>query len=308
MRSAPLTPSAPAPVLDATTLGLYGTVVLVWGVSWIALKAHLGVVAPEVSALWRFMIAAAIMVAWVAARGDRMRFSPRDHLRFALVGACMFSFNFVLFYYGGLHIPSGLLAVVFSLASVMNLLLGAALFGQRIERRVALGALIGTLGVALLFWPEIAGAGFDRAALGGLGLCVLGTLLFCCGNLVTGRLQREGVPVQAINAWGMVYSVVGLAVFSGLRGQPFVVEWTPTYLGALLFLAVFASVVAFACYGALIGRIGPARGAYATVLFPIVALTVSTLLEGYAWTLLAAAGAVCALIGNALVLWRPAAR
>jgi drug/metabolite transporter (DMT)-like permease len=162
--------------------------------------------------------------------------------------------------------------------------------------------------VALLFWPEIAGAGFDRAALGGLGLCVLGTLLFCCGNLVTGRLQREGVPVQAINAWGMVYSVVGLAVFSGLRGQPFVVEWTPTYLGALLFLAVFASVVAFACYGALIGRIGPARGAYATVLFPIVALTVSTLLEGYAWTLLAAAGAVCALIGNALVLWRPAAR
>ena len=308
MRSAPLTPSAPAPVLDATTLGLSGTVVLVWGVSWIALKAHLGVVAPEVSALWRFMIAAAIMVAWVAARGDRMRFSPRDHLRFALVGACMFSFNFVLFYYGGLHIPSGLLAVVFSLASVMNLLLGAALFGQRIERRVALGALIGTLGVALLFWPEIAGAGFDRAALGGLGLCVLGTLLFCCGNLVTGRLQREGVPVQAINAWGMVYSVVGLAVFSGLRGQPFVVEWTPTYLGALLFLAVFASVVAFACYGALIGRIGPARGAYATVLFPIVALTVSTLLEGYAWTLLAAAGAVCALIGNALVLWRPAAR
>jgi drug/metabolite transporter (DMT)-like permease len=308
MPSAPLAPPAPSPVLDATTLGLYGAVVLVWGVSWIALKAHLGVVAPEVSALWRFMIAAAIMVAWGAARGDRMRFPVRDHLRFAIVGACMFSFNFVLFYYGGLHIPSGLLAVVFSLASVMNLLLGAALFRQRIEPRVALGALVGTAGVALLFWPEIAGAGFDRAALGGLGLCVLGTLLFCCGNLVTGRLQRGGVPVQSVNAWGMVYSVVGLAAFSALRGQPFIVEWTPRYLGALLFLAVFASVVAFACYGALIRRIGPARGAYATVLFPIVALTVSTLLEGYAWTLLAAAGAVCALIGNALVLWRPAAR
>lgn len=306
MRSAPLTPTLPSPAVDATVLGLYATVVLVWGVSWIALKSHLGVVAPEVSALWRFIIAAAMMLAWVWGRGERMRFPPRDHLRFAAVGACMFSFNFVLFYYGGLAIPSGLLAVVFSLASVLNLVLGAALFGQRVEGRVMLGALVGTVGVGLLFWPEITGAGFDRAALAGLGLCVLGTLLFCCGNLVTGRLQREGAPVLSINAWGMVYSVAGLAAFSALRGQPFIVEWTPRYLGALLFLAVFASVVAFAAYGALIRRIGPARGAYATVLFPVVALTVSTLVEGYAWTGLAVAGAACALIGNAIVLRRPA--
>jgi drug/metabolite transporter (DMT)-like permease len=306
MRTAAVPASSPA--LDGTTLALYAAVVLVWGVSWIALKAHLGVVAPEVSALWRFMIAAAIMLAWVGARGERMRFPLRQHAAFAGVGLCMFSFNFVLFYYGGISIPSGLLAVVFSLASVLNLVLGALLFRQRVEGRVAAGALVGTLGVGFLFWPEIAGAGFDRDALAGLGLCVMGTVLFCCGNLVTGRLQREGAPVLAINAWGMVYSVAGLAAFCLARGQPLVVEWTARYLGALLFLAVFASVVAFACYGALIRRIGPARGAYATVLFPVVALTVSTVVEGYAWTGLAAAGAALALAGNAIVLWRPAAR
>jgi len=275
----------------------------VCGVSWIALKAHLGVVAPEVSALWRFMIAAAVMLAWVGMRGERMRFPARDHRRFAVVGACMFSFNFVLFYYGGLSIPSGLLAVVFSLASVVNLVLGALLFRQPVEGRVMLGALLGTAGVGLLFWPEITGAGFDRAALAGLGLCVLGTVLFCCGNLVTGQLQREGVPVLSVIAWGMVYSVGLLALASLGRGHAFVVEWTPRYVGALLFLAVFASVIAFACYGALIRRIGPARGAYATVLFPVVALAVSTAVEGYAWTVPAVLGAACAGIGNVLVLW-----
>ncbi|HYF56312.1 MAG TPA: EamA family transporter, partial [Salinarimonas sp.] len=110
MRTAAVPASSPA--LDGTTLALYAAVVLVWGVSWIALKAHLGVVAPEVSALWRFMIAAAIMLAWVGARGERMRFPLRQHAAFAGVGLCMFSFNFVLFYYGGISIPSGLLAVV----------------------------------------------------------------------------------------------------------------------------------------------------------------------------------------------------
>ena len=155
MRTAAVPASSPA--LDGTTLALYAAVVLVWGVSWIALKAHLGVVAPEVSALWRFMIAAAIMLAWVGARGERMRFPLRQHTAFAGVGLCMFSFNFVLFYYGGISIPSGLLAVVFSLASVLNLVLGALLFRQRVEGRVAAGALVGTLGVGFLFWPEIAG-------------------------------------------------------------------------------------------------------------------------------------------------------
>lgn len=298
--SAAILPQAVAP----RDLALFGLMVVVWGTSWYALKAQLGVVAPEVSTLWRMAVAALLMWAWAAAARQRLAFGLRDHLWLALSGVLMFSTNFVLFLYGGQHLPSGLLAVVFSLASIVNLVLAALLLGQPMEARVAAGALLGAGGVGLLYWPQIAGAGFDRDALAGLGLCLAGTLCFCLGNMVSTQIQRRGVPTLSATAWGLAYGVATLAAMSVLRGQPFVVEWTPRYLGATLYLAVFASVVAFASYLTLLRRIGAARAGYATVMFPVVALTVSTILEGYRWSMPAVIGAALALGGNLLVLRR----
>src|SRR5215203_1811646 len=288
--------------LAPADLGLYAVTVFVWGTSWIALKAQLGEVSPEVSTLWRFLLAAPLMWLWAAARGDTLAYPAADHRRFAAAGALMFSSNFVLFLYGGQYLPSGLLAVVFSLVSILNLLL-AAFLGQPIMPRVAVGGVLGAAGIALLYSPQIAG-GFERGALLGLAFCLAGTLSFCAGHLVSTAIQRRGVPLLAATAWGMTYGVVALAAIVLVRGQPLAVEWTPRYLGATLYLALFASVVAFASYLTLLRRIGAARAGYATVLFPIVALAVSTLVEGYRWTLAAILGAALALAGNVLVLRR----
>jgi drug/metabolite transporter (DMT)-like permease len=289
--------------LAPADLGLYAVTVFVWGTSWIALKGQLGEVSPEVSTLWRFLLAAPLMWLWAAARGDTLAYPAADHRRFAAAGALMFSSNFVLFLYGGQYLPSGLLAVVFSLVSILNLLLGAAFLGQPIMPRVAVGGVLGAAGIALLYSPQIAG-GFERGALLGLAFCLAGTLSFCAGNLVSTAIQRRGVPLLAATAWGMTYGVAALAAIVVVRGQPLIVEWTPRYLGATLYLALFASVVAFASYLTLLRRIGAARAGYATVLFPIVALAVSTLVEGYRWTLAAILGAALALAGNVLVLRR----
>ena len=289
--------------LAPADLGLYAVTVFVWGTSWIALKGQLGEVSPEVSTLWRFLLAAPLMWLWAAARGDTLAYPAADHRRFAAAGALMFSSNFVLFLYGGQYLPSGLLAVVFSLVSILNLLLGAAFLGQPIMPRVAVGGVLGAAGIALLYSPQIAG-GFERGALLGLAFCLAGTLSFCAGNLVSTAIQRRGVPLLAATAWGMTYGVAALAAIVLVRGQPLAVEWTPRYLGATLYLSLFASVVAFASYLTLLRRIGAARAGYATVLFPIVALAVSTLVEGYRWTLAAILGAALALAGNVLVLRR----
>jgi len=292
--------------LTSRDWALYAATVFFWGTSWIALRAQLGVVAPEVSLLWRFLIAALVMVAWVKLRGESLRFSLPDHLRFAATGLFLFSLNFIMFYYGGLTIPSGLLAVVFSLASVFNLLLGAVLLKQPIEARVAVGGVVGFTGIGLLFWPQIAGAGYDTNALMGLGLCVAGTLSFCLGNMASTFVQRRGIPLLAANTWAMIYGVIVLGALSLVRGHAFIVEPTVKYLGSLLWLALAASVAAFACYLTLLRRIGAARAGYTTVLFPIVALAISTAVEGYVWTGLAVLGAACALFGNVIVLTRPA--
>lgn len=292
--------------IEGSLIGLYAATVILWGVSWIALNMQLGVVAPEMSVFWRFLFATILMWAWVMSRRAPMRFRPLDHLRFMGVGLCLFSCNFICFYYGGLTVTSGLEAVVFSLASIFNLLIGAVVLRQRIEARVALGGLVGALGIALLFWPEITEAGAKAGALKGLGLCTLGTLFFCSGNMISALVQRRGIPLMSANAWGMTYGTGLLLVINLIRGNTFTMEFTPAYLGGIAYLVIGASVMAFFSYLTLLRRLGPARAGYATVLFPLVALSVSTAFEGYVWTLPAMAGVVLALAGNILVLTRPA--
>lgn len=283
-------------------LGLYAGTVAVWGTSWIALKLQLGSVAVEVSAFWRFAGATLIMALWLALRGHPWRFRAALHLRFLAMGACLFSFNFLFFYYGAASLPSGLLSVVFSTASIVTLFLGALFLGQPLSRRALLAALLGAGGVGCLFWPEIVGTDLNWAAFEGLLFCLLGTLCFCVGNIVSAGTQRRGVPVLSANAWGMAYGASLLAGLALLLGRSFTMEASLDYLASLVYLAIFASVVAFACYLTLLGRIGAGRAAYVTVMFPIVALAISSLFEGYRWTWIAGIGVMLALAGNLLIL------
>ncbi|MDK9695945.1 MAG: DMT family transporter [Siculibacillus sp.] len=303
------TAPAPSPAVPDGRFGafdavLYAVTVFAWSTSWIAMKAQVATVAPEVSLLWRFLISAAVMWIWVGVRGDRLRFPLSAHLGFAGLGFFIFSMNFNLFYHGATGLPSGLLSVVFSLASVINLLLGFLFFRHRISGRVLFGGLLGFSGVAAMFWPRIAGADFDHAAAVGLGLCVAGTTSFCIGNMVSSAIQRRGVSVLSATAWGMVWGSAFLLVAVLIRGLDFDFERSAPYVVSLLWLAIVSSVAAFWAYLTLLGRIGAARAGYATVMFPVFALAISTVFEGYHWTASAILGLVLVLAGNLFVLRR----
>lgn len=286
---------------------LYLAVVLIWGTTWIMISFQIGVVPPEVSVAYRFAIAAALMFAWAGLRGLPLRFRARDHLFIALQGALIFSTNFVLFYLAALDLATGLLAVVFSTASILTMLFSAVRQRRPPPARALGGAALGSCGIALVFWPEIAAFSLSSGAGLGLVLSLGGTVSFSLGGLVAARNQAAGLSVRGTTAWAMTYGTVLLSLFVVARGARFTFDPSFAYVGSLAFLAVVGSVVAFACYFALLERIGPERSAYATVLFPVVALVVSTLFEGYQWTAMALVGVVLTLAGNLLVLARPRA-
>lgn len=104
---------------------------------------------------------------------------------------------------------------------------------------------------------------------------------------------------------GMFAGAMVMALMATVSGDPVSIEITPRYLGALLYLAIFGSVVAFGCYLTLIHRIGADKGAYAAVAFPVIALLISTVMEGYHWTLPALCGVVLIVSGNVLALGKP---
>ena len=283
-------------------LALFATVALVWGSSFLPLRLQLGEVAPEVSGVWRFAIASAIMFAWLLLAGHRLRFGVADHARFALLGALLFSFNFAAAYYSGFYLTSGLIAVVFSLASVINPLLAAAITWRIPEPRILVGAVLGVAGVALLFGPEILTVEINGGTALGLALGLGATIIFCVGNMFSARYQQRGLSVLPANSWGMLYGALWFAAIAVVRGEAFTVEWSARYLFSIAWLAIPSTLIGFAAYLTLLGRIGPGRASYAIVLVPVVALGVSTLFENYHWTLAAAIGVLFVLIGNVVVL------
>jgi drug/metabolite transporter (DMT)-like permease len=297
-------PPNPRGVCNVSVLLLYAITVLVWGLSWYGIELQLGVVAPTVSVTWRMALAAVLLLGWCAGAGRRLRYPLRDHLFFALQGLTLFSLNYLCFYFAGSHMTSGLMAVCFSTILVMNMANGALFFRQRIDRRVAVGGALGVVGLLCVFWPEVVGVAVTRSAVLGFALSLLGTYGASLGNMVSVRHKRAGVGVIESNAIGMAYGAGFCTAAALLQGDAFRIEPTVAYLGALVYLAVFATVIGFGCYLTLLQRIGADRAAYTTVLFPVVALGVSTLVEDYHWTWPAAAGVALVLAGNLLVLLR----
>jgi drug/metabolite transporter (DMT)-like permease len=287
---------------------LYALVVLIWGSTWYALKLQLGVVPIPWSIAWRFALAAAVLFAWLAARG-RLRL-PRREAR-ALVaaqGLCLFCLNFICFLCASRTIASGLVAVVFSTATLWNALGARLVFGRALTPAIVGGGALGLGGLLLMFWPELARHGASADTWRGLAFALGGTLCFSCGNLLSARMQALGETPALTNAWGMLVGTLALVAGCAALGIAPAFDASPGYVGAWLYLALPGSVVGFTAYLLLVGRLGPERAAYCTVLFPLVALAISSVVEDYRWTAPALAGLALVMAGNVLVFRRPVRR
>lgn len=288
-------------------LSLYLLTVLIWGTTWIAIKLQMGEVAIPVSIAYRFALAAVVLFAILLLSRRLQKLDGRAQMICLAQGLCLFCVNFMCFYTASQWIHSGLIAVVFSTATLWNALNARVFFGQRIAANVLAGGALGLAGLALLFWPELAGHQASRETLLGLGLALLGTLCFSAGNMLSSLQQKAGYRPLTTNAWGMFYGASLLVLGCLASGTPFGMEWNTRYLGSLLYLAIPGSVIGFTAYLTLVGRMGPERAAYCTVLFPVVALNISAFAEGYSWTAPALLGLVLVMAGNLLVFRKPKA-
>jgi drug/metabolite transporter (DMT)-like permease len=283
--------------------------VLIWGSSWYAITFQLGAVNEAVSLFYRFLLAAVLLIVWCLLRRIPLRFSLAEHGFIAAQGLCLFSTNYLLFYWCTAYIASGLVAVIFSTVIVMNIFNGALFLKRRVRPQVLLAACVGLLGIVLVFWNEVLAANAASAAASsrvwkGLALGLVATLSASLGNILSARNQAAGLPVLQTNAIGMSYGSLVMLAFALISGASFHVEWTLSYAVSLVYLSVFGSIVAFGAYLSLVGRLGADRAAYATVVFPIVALLISSVFEDFVWTPMALSGVALVILGNILVVGR----
>ncbi len=284
---------------------LYLSVVLAWGFSPIFVAAQVDVAPPETLVGYRFAVAAIVLVGWCLWRGLSMRFGVRDHVFLALQGVLMCSLNEIMLYAATARVSvSGLVPLVYTLLTVMNVFVGAIFLGLPIRPRVVVGAAMGIVGVTMVFWRDLVSFDLSSVALAGLGFALMAPVFASFGNIAAARNQGAGLPALESAGITMAYGAVCALVVALAFGRAWVWEWTADFSVAFIWLVLVSTVIGVTCYIALIGRIGPARAAYANVLVPIIALGVSTVFEGYQWTGLSAAGVVLALAGNVIVLAR----
>ncbi|MDN6318460.1 MAG: EamA family transporter [Marinobacter sp.] len=286
----------------ANTFVLYLSTVLIWGSTFIAIPLQLGEVSGDVSIAYRFGLAALVLMLWCRLTGRNMTFGLRQHVWMMAQGLMLFGFNYMLVYQAAADITSGLIAVVFSTIIVMNIINGALFFGNRVPRAVIAGAAFGLVGICLVFLPEVRALDADGTTLRAIILSLVGTFITSFGNMLSARNQSSKLPVMQSNAYGMAYGALALAIIAWSRGSPFAFEATWSYTGSLVYLALIGSVLGFGSFLTLLGRIGPERAAYCMVLFPIVALALSTVFENYQWTVEAVTGVSLVLAGNLLVI------
>ncbi|WIO75269.1 DMT family transporter [Porticoccaceae bacterium LTM1] len=282
---------------------LYLATVLIWGSTFLVITFQLGTVDPLVSVIYRFALAVLILFIWCKWQRKSLKTPLLHHPFMALQGICLYGLNYWLVYRAEVLTTSGIVAVIFTTIIFFNIFNAWLFLRHSVSRMVVWGALIGAVGVGLIYWPELKKID-QNASLYGLMLCVAAPLVASFGNIAATRNGKFNIPIITTNFWSMSYGTIAMAVLAVWMGKPFIFEWTMEYVGSLLYLGLFGTVIAFGCYLTVLKRIGPERAAYSSLLFPVVALSLSTLFEGYQWTISAVAGVSLIFFGNWIGLRR----
>jgi drug/metabolite transporter (DMT)-like permease len=283
---------------------LYVCTILIWGSTWLAITFQLGRVDPLVSVFYRFLSASLLSLVLCRALRLKMRFSRKEHGWIALQGFLMFSIGYWMVYTAERFIASGLAAVVTSSLIFMNILHGRLFLKKPVRGHVVSGAVLGIMGIVLIFLPEFSRVHWSDKAFQGFMLCTVSTVVYSLGNIVSERNQKTGMPVLQTNALSMGYAALIMLALIGIGGKRFEFEPSLRYIGSLLYLSVFGSIAAFWCYMTLIGRIGADKAAYGPLVVPVLAMGLSSVFEGYKWSVPAGLGVLLIVAGNLLVLGR----
>lgn len=277
-------------------------VALIWGSTWFVIRDQLAAAPPSWSVTYRFALASAgmFLLAALGGRGFRMTFS--GHVLALAIGLLQFFLNFNLVYQAERYLTSGIVAVLYALLMLPNALFGAVFLGQRITPRFLGGTMVALAGIALLLVHEASEATLAAKVGLGITLTTIGILCASASNVLQATETARKRPLLVLLAWAMLWGTLADAALAWVLAGPPVFPHSPRYWAGVAYLGIAGSVVTFPLYFALIRELGPGRAAYNGVLVPVIAMGISTLLEGYRWSGLAVAGGSLAFLGMIIAL------
>jgi drug/metabolite transporter (DMT)-like permease len=246
------------------------------------------------------------------ARGEKLRLPWPAQRWMMLQGFFSFALSYVCPYTSEQYLVSALVAVLFALMVFWNPILSRFILGTPLTARVWVAGTVAVIGVILLFWQSIGGAVRDILAGGsghflvGLAMALVATIASATGNVLVVKVREQAPDVLLTMAWGMLWGTLLVAAWTVVSGQPFALPQAPRYWAGLLYLSLFGSVIAFACFFTLIHRIGSSKATYIGVVTPVISVLLSIRLEHFRPGVIECAGMVLCLASVAWAMRGPA--
>ncbi|MCX7285823.1 MAG: DMT family transporter [Novosphingobium sp.] len=282
--------------------GPFFIVALIWGSTWLVIKDQVGSVPPSWSVAWRFAAAAIGMAVLALVRRETLRMPAVGLKVAALLGLLQFVMNFQFVYRAETHLTSGIVAVFFALLVVPNAGLAWLILKQPVTRGFVGGSMVAGAGIALLLLHEYRMAPPEGQVLTGIALMTAALFSASSANVLQASPAARGVPMIPMLAYAMIFGALIDAAFAWAVEGPPQFDLRAGYVFGVAYLGIVGSVVTFPLYFRLVQRLGAGRAAYNGVLVPVIAMLLSTLFEGYQWSVLALSGSALAMLGLVLAL------
>lgn len=251
----------------------------IWGSTWLAIKLGLRDLPPLSFAGLRFAVAAMVLFVIAALRGFRLPTAGRDWGLIAYTGLLTITLNYALVFWGEQYISSGLAAVLSATVPLFGLPIAHRyLDSEPLNRRKVAGVLLGVVGVAIVCSGQL-GIGGPLAFWASLGIIFAALATAHAGVLIKARgTHLEPTVLAGVQmAGGCIPLLLGGAL---LEGNPLDFNWTPLAWGALAYLTILGSVVAFLMYYWLIRHTEVTWVLMIPLVTPLVAVAFGVLFAG----------------------------
>ncbi|HDR2342203.1 TPA: O-acetylserine/cysteine exporter [Enterobacter kobei] len=270
-------------------------VVVVWGLNFVVIKLGLHNMPPLMLAGLRFMLVAFPAIFFVA----RPKIPFKLLLGYGLtISFGQFAFLFCAIKFG---MPAGLASLVLQAQAFFTIILGAFVFGERLQGKQLAGITLAVFGVLVLIEASLNG---QDVALLGFMLTLAAGLSWACGNIFNKLIMQHAARPQVMSlvVWSALIPVIPFLAASFILDGPDVmlrslVDIDLTTILSLIYLAFVATIVGYGIWGSLLGRYETWRVAPLSLLVPVVGLASAALLQDETLSALQLLGAVLIMAG-----------
>ena len=252
----------------------FGLVYLFWGSTYLGIGIAVEQIPPAFMCAARFLTAGIVMLAYCAATGRQIRFTPLQLAHFAVVGILLLMGGNLTLSYAERIVPTGLAALLVAVSPLWFLVIDSQLLGDHhISGRGTVGLIIGMLGVVVLIWPDI----MHPTALGRREFwwsvaLMGGSFCWALGSVLSKKWKTGSVDPLSSIAWQIVFAGLANLAFAFLAERNAHVVWTARGLGAILYLVVCGSWIGYTAYIWLLQHVPTSKVSTYAYVNPVVAV------------------------------------